>query len=134
MDVGTLSCVGDEPPPSNPLGSGTARFHGGIHVRRFIGGVGAPIGGHLEVDRDHLHFSGLGFDVKLSRTDVQAVRFGPGINATRISAILHKPSEEQFFWRSTKHPDPIRSALTELGWPIVNENNFDLGVADELQE
>jgi hypothetical protein len=113
---------------------GKATFRGGIHVRRSIGGVGAPIGGHLEVERDRLRFSGLGFEVAVRREDVQAVRFGPGINATRISAVLHTPSQEQMFWLSTRHPEPIRSALTEMGWPIVDDHHFDLGVAEEFPE
>jgi hypothetical protein len=115
-------------------GSQVVRFAGGIHVRRFVGGVGAPIGGHLEVGRDHLRFWGLGFDVRVRRQDAEGVRFGPGINATRISAVLVKPSQEQFFWLSTKHPDPIRAALLERGWPVTDDDNFDLGVADEFRE
>jgi len=124
--------VGDGPSHVDPAEPGDATFHGGIHVREFVGGVGAPIGGHLEVNRDHLRFYGLGLDVKLRREDVQAVRFGPGINATRVSAILHKPSQEQMIWLSTKHPEPIRLALTEMGWPIVEDHHFDLGVAEEF--
>jgi len=117
-----------------PADPGEAKFRGGLHVRRFIGGVGAPIGGHLEVTRDHLRFSGLGFDVKVRRDDVQAVRFGPGFNATRVSAILHTPSQEQMFWLSTKHPGPIRMALAERGWPIVEDDSLDLGVAEEFPD
>jgi hypothetical protein len=124
--------VGDSPSLTEPAESGDAIFHGGIHVREFIGGVGAPIGGHLEVNRDHLRFFGLGFDVMLRREDVQAERFGPGIDATRVSAILHKPSQEQMLWLSTAHPEPIRVALTEMGWPIVEDHHFDLGVAEEF--
>jgi hypothetical protein len=123
------SSVNDELPKEDAV-----TFRGGIHVRRFVGGVGAPIGGHLEVARDHLRFSGLGFDVEVLRQDVTAVRFGPGVNATRISAILARPSQEQFFWLSTKHPDPIRSALSDRGWPIVDDDHFDMGVADEFKE
>ncbi len=113
---------------------GVAAFRGGIHVRRFVEGVGAPIGGHLEVGRHRLRFWGLGFDVKVYRPDVMAVRIGPGINATRISAVLVEPSQEQFFWFSTRHPDPIRAALLEKSWPIVDDDKFDMGVADEISE
>src|ERR1700675_2053312 len=110
---------------------GMVSFQGGVHVRRFIGGAGAPFGGHMEVDRDHLRFRGWGLAVTVHRQDVQAVRFGPGINATRVSAVLFKPSKEQMVWLSTTHPEPIRSALTDRGWPIFDDDNFDLGVAEE---
>jgi hypothetical protein len=112
----------------------TRSFDGGIHVRRSTGGVGAPVGGHLEVDRNLIRFRGLGFDVPILRQDVESVRFGPGLGATRISAILVKPAKEQMIWFSTRHPDKVRVALGELGWPIVDDSNFDLGVADEVEE
>ena len=109
-------------------------FKGGIHVRKFVGGVGAPVGGRLEVDKHRLRFHGLGLDVRIPREKVKAVRFGPGINATRISAILLEPSQEQFVWLSTRHPEVIRNALQELSWPIVDDPSFDLGVAEEFNE
>jgi hypothetical protein len=116
------------------LGSGAASFRGGIHVRRFFGGAGAPAGGHLEFDRDLIRLWGLGFEVTVRREDVRAVRFGPGMLATRFSVMPNKPGPAQMFWLSTRRPTPVRAALTELGWPIVEDRKFDLGVADEIQE
>jgi hypothetical protein len=113
------------------VGEPPASFKGGIHVRQQIGGVGAPIGGHLEVTNDAIRFSGLGLNVTIPRRDVQAVRFGPGIGATRISAVLLKPAKEQMIWFSTRHPEPVRAALSRFGWEVVDDPNFDLGVAEE---
>jgi hypothetical protein len=110
----------------------TTSFRGGIHVRRPIGGVGAPIGGYLDVDSERVRLHGLGFDFNFVRHDVKFIRFSPGILATRVSFVLLSPNDSRFAWFSTRQSRKLRLALESRSWPIINEKSFGLGIADEL--
>lgn len=98
-----------------------AAFRGGIRRRPLGSGVSYPFG-HLEFDAQRLRIWGFGESVEVRRSDVEGVRLSTGILATRVAVVGRDGAESDVYFAALRR-SPVRKALNERGWPVV-ESRF----------